>query len=162
VRFLPAARPLSTLSIPAIPHARQNTKRRPAAHWSPLVTHLQWPHSRQTRRDALPTLPGRLQDAKPATRARLYQAFDLHLLYNKEMHQVTIHATITTSTPGLLAAIIADSEPPTPPTRYPFPLTSRTTMGSSSALRSDPPGIAARDRQRSTGYALDSARGRTG
>jgi hypothetical protein len=39
----------------------------------------------------------------PATRARLYQAFDLQLLYNKEMHQVTIHATITTSTPGTAA-----------------------------------------------------------
>ncbi len=61
------------------------------------------------------------------------------------MHQVTIYATITTSTPAIIAAILTDSEPPTPPTRYPFPLTPSTTMGSSSALRSDPPGTAARD-----------------
>lgn len=60
------------------------------------------------------------------------------------MHQVTIYATITTSTPGLLTAIINHSEPPTPPTRYPFPLTNSNTMGSSSALRPIPP-PAARD-----------------
>ena len=41
---------------------------------------------------------------------RLYEAFDLQLLYNKHMHQVTIWATITPSTPGTLAAIIADSD----------------------------------------------------
>ena len=52
------------------------------------------------------------------------------------MNQVTIHATITTCTPGIVAAILADSEPPTPPARYPFPLTSSSATGSSSALRS--------------------------
>jgi len=85
--------------------------------------------------DSLPALAGRLEEVKPATRARLYQAFDLHLLYNKEMHQVTIHATITTSTPGIVAAILADSEPPSAPARYPFPLANSSAMGSSSALR---------------------------
>jgi hypothetical protein len=85
--------------------------------------------------DTMPTLPGRLQDIKTATRARLYQAFDLQLLYN-EMNQVTIYATITTSTPHTVAAVINDSEPPTPPARYPFPLASSSAIGSSSALRS--------------------------
>jgi hypothetical protein len=59
----------------------------------------------------------------------------MQLLYGKEMHQVTICATITTSTPGTVAPIIGDSEPPTPPARYPFPLASSSAMGSSSALR---------------------------
>jgi hypothetical protein len=70
--------------------------------------------------DALPALLGRLQDAKPATRGRLYQAFDLQLLYNKEKNQVTIYATITTSTPGSVTAILNDSEPPQ--RAHPLPL----------------------------------------
>jgi hypothetical protein len=111
-----------------------------------LTSHHGSPHQDPRLLDALPTLPARLADAKPATRARLYQAFDLHLLYNKEMNQVTIYATITTSTPGTVAAILAGSEPPTPPARYPFPLASSPTIDSSSALRSIPP-AAARDGQ---------------
>jgi len=107
--------------------------------------------------DTLPALPARLQDAKPATRARLYQAFDLQLLYNKEMNQVTIYATITTSTPGTIAAILSDSEPPSAPARYPFPL-ANSSMGSSSALRCIPP-AAARDGidLRDTPYAAGPA-----
>lgn len=35
--------------------------------------------------------------------ARLFAAFGLELLYNKEDHQVTIYATITPSTPMPLA-----------------------------------------------------------
>jgi hypothetical protein len=50
----------------------------------------------------LSQLPGRIQTA-------LYQAFDIQLLYNKDMHQVIIWATITTSTPRAVAAIIADA-----------------------------------------------------
>jgi hypothetical protein len=53
---------------------------------------------------------------RPAT-----QAFDLQLLYNKEKNQVTIYATITTSTPHTVAAIINDSEPPNPTSPLPFP-----------------------------------------
>jgi hypothetical protein len=43
--------------------------------------------------------PGRLL-------AALYQAFDIQCLYKPDMHQVTIFATITTSTPATVAAII--------------------------------------------------------
>jgi len=58
--------------------------------------------------DALPSLPAAIQ-------ARLFAAFGLELIYNKQDHQVTIYATITPSTPRALAAIIATSEPPTAP-----------------------------------------------
>jgi site-specific DNA recombinase len=58
--------------------------------------------------DALPSLPASIQ-------ARLFAAFGLELIYNKQDHQVTIYATITPATPQALAAIIADSEPPTTP-----------------------------------------------
>jgi hypothetical protein len=45
---------------------------------------------------------------------QLYDAFDLQVLYKKNMHQVTIHVTITDSTPRAVAAIIindADDHP---------------------------------------------------
>jgi hypothetical protein len=65
-----------------------------------------------------------LADAPPSLQARLFAAFGLELIYNKEDHQVSIYATITPSTPATLAEIIAGSEPPrTPaaPANWPFP-----------------------------------------
>jgi hypothetical protein len=60
-------------------------------------------------------LPERIQ-------AALYQAFDLQLLYRKDMHQVTIWATITDSTPHAVAAIINDAaHDPAPATISPDP-----------------------------------------
>jgi len=58
--------------------------------------------------DALPRLPASIQ-------ARLFAAFGLELIYNKDDHQVTIYATITPATPAALAAIITTSEPPAAP-----------------------------------------------
>ena len=89
-----------------------------------------------------------LEDAPPRVRQAFYQAFGIELFYNKDQNQVTIYATITTSTPQTVAAIINDSEPPTPPARYPFPLANSSAIGSSSALRSPtrfpiPPSLAA-------------------
>ena len=55
--------------------------------------------------DVLPTLPDRIK-------ARLFEAFDLAMLYHKKDNQVTCWATITPSTRAALAAIIADSETP--------------------------------------------------
>jgi site-specific DNA recombinase len=55
--------------------------------------------------DVLPTLPDRIK-------ARLFEAFDLAMLYHKTDNQVTCWATITPATPATLAAIIADSETP--------------------------------------------------
>jgi hypothetical protein len=58
--------------------------------------------------DALPRLPASIQ-------ARLFAAFGLELIYNKQDHQVTFYATITPATPDTLAEIIATSEPPATP-----------------------------------------------
>ena len=65
--------------------------------------------------DALPMLGDALAEMPASIQARLFAAFGLELIYNKEDHQVTIYATITPSTPQALADIIASSEPPKPP-----------------------------------------------
>jgi site-specific DNA recombinase len=59
--------------------------------------------------DAIPLLTGNLSQLPERIKAALYQAFDLQLLYRKDMHQVTIWATITDSTPHAVAAIITDA-----------------------------------------------------
>ncbi len=64
--------------------------------------------------DRLPMLGDLITEAPIRLQRRLYEAFDLNMLYNKHMHQVTIWATITPATPGTLAAIIADSDDGTP------------------------------------------------
>ena len=61
--------------------------------------------------DTLPMLGGDLLTNAPARlHQQLYQAFDLQALYNKNLHQVTIHVTITDSTPHAVAAIIRDAQ----------------------------------------------------
>ena len=65
--------------------------------------------------DALPMLGDALPDLPASLQARLFAAFCLELIYNKEDHQVSIYATITPSTPAALAGIIAASEPPAAP-----------------------------------------------
>jgi hypothetical protein len=62
--------------------------------------------------DALPMLGDALADLPASIQARLFAAFGLELIYNKQDHQVTIYATITPTTPQALADIIATSEPP--------------------------------------------------
>ncbi len=59
--------------------------------------------------DAIPLIAGNLAKLPERIQAALYQAFDIQLLYRKDMHQVTIWATITDSTPRAVAAIIADA-----------------------------------------------------
>ena len=70
--------------------------------------------------DALPTLTD-IHDAPARLLQQLFQAFDIQLLYSKDMHQVTGRATITTSTPQAIAAIIADSD-----SDHPSPATTST------------------------------------
>jgi DNA invertase Pin-like site-specific DNA recombinase len=65
--------------------------------------------------DALPMLGDALPGMPAAIQARLFAAFGLELIYNKQDHQVTIYATITPATPRALAEIIASSEPPAAP-----------------------------------------------
>jgi site-specific DNA recombinase len=62
--------------------------------------------------DALPILGDLLAGAPPRLQQQLYQAFDIQALYNKNLHQVTIHATITDSTPRAVAAITAADDAP--------------------------------------------------
>jgi hypothetical protein len=59
--------------------------------------------------DALPLLGDLLPNAPARLQQQLYDAFDLQALYKKNMHQVTIHVTITDSTPRAVAAIINDA-----------------------------------------------------
>ncbi len=59
--------------------------------------------------DDIPLL-ARSTDLNPERiQAALYQAFDIQALYKPGMDQVTIFATITTSTPQAVAALIADA-----------------------------------------------------
>jgi len=50
-----------------------------------------------------------LLNAAPADiRARLYAAFQIHVLYRAPMHTATITATITHATPGIITALLQD------------------------------------------------------
>ena len=59
--------------------------------------------------DAIPLLAGDLGQLPERIQAALYQTFDIQLLYRKDMHQVTIWATITDSTPHAVAEIMTDA-----------------------------------------------------
>jgi hypothetical protein len=85
--------------------------------------------------DLIPLLGDTIDLHPEHIHAALYQAFDIQALYNDDMNQVTIYATITTSTPHAIAAILTDtghdpttttadpSQPPAPATRTPvYPL----------------------------------------
>ena len=49
--------------------------------------------------DELPTLGDILTGAPAALTEKLLAAFDLKAIYNRDKHQVTIHATLTDATP---------------------------------------------------------------
>jgi hypothetical protein len=57
--------------------------------------------------DDIPLLASTIDLQPEHIQAALYQAFDIQALYKDDMHQVTIFATITTSTPQAVAAILA-------------------------------------------------------
>jgi site-specific DNA recombinase len=58
--------------------------------------------------DELPYAPGLLADAPATIREALYAAFDIQCLYRHDARQVTIWATITDTTPAIIAALTAD------------------------------------------------------
>jgi hypothetical protein len=64
--------------------------------------------------DTLPQIPGILAELPLKLRCKLYQAFDLQLLYKHDTPQVTCRATITDTTPQTVTAIINDSHHPEP------------------------------------------------
>jgi hypothetical protein len=57
--------------------------------------------------DMLPYAPGILTTAPDDIREGLFAAFQVHCTYRADQKQVTIRATITDSTPGIVAALVA-------------------------------------------------------
>jgi hypothetical protein len=55
--------------------------------------------------DELPHAPGYLLDAPDTIREALYAALSIQCLYRADKHQATIWATITDTTPGIIAAL---------------------------------------------------------
>ena len=76
--------------------------------------------------DELPYAPGLLADAPDTIREALYAAFDIQCLYRQDAGQVTIWATITDTTPGIITALTAhprtdtdtDTDTDTPPALF--------------------------------------------
>ncbi len=58
--------------------------------------------------DELPTLGDILTDAPAALTERLLDAFDIQAVYNRDKHQVTIHATLTDTTPQAIIDLLTD------------------------------------------------------
>jgi hypothetical protein len=58
--------------------------------------------------DELPTLGDILTGAPAALTERLLAAFDIQATYNRDKHQVTIHATLTEATPQTVQDLLSD------------------------------------------------------
>ena len=58
--------------------------------------------------DELPTVGDILTSAPAALTERLLAAFDVKATYNRDKHQVTIHATITDATPQAVLDLLSD------------------------------------------------------
>ncbi len=58
--------------------------------------------------DELPTAAGLMAAAPDRIKSALMAAFDIYALYNKDMDQVTIRASITDDTPRTIAALLND------------------------------------------------------
>jgi hypothetical protein len=58
--------------------------------------------------DELPYLADALTDAPDHLKAKLYAAFDIQVLYRAHKNQATIWATVTQSTPGIVAELADD------------------------------------------------------
>jgi site-specific DNA recombinase len=70
----------------------------------------------------LPHLAGILHRAPDPLREALYAALDIHCTYRADKKQVTIRATITDTTPGIVAALLADPRTGSgTPSKYPIP-----------------------------------------
>jgi Recombinase/Recombinase zinc beta ribbon domain len=71
----------------------------------------------------LPYAPGFLLQAPDHVREALYAALNLHCTFRGDKQQITIRAVITDTTPGIIAALIADPRTDTgSPKRSPGPL----------------------------------------
>jgi hypothetical protein len=84
------------------------------------------PDNDPTLLDELPTAAGVLPQAPARIKQALFTAFDIYALYNKETDQVTIRASLTQDTPGIIAALLADPRTDDDTGQHPTPLTSKT------------------------------------
>ena len=79
--------------------------------------------------DELPILGDILTEASPELTEELFEAFHVQAVYSKELHQVTIHITLTDTTPHAVNRLLADprTTPAKPATTTPpagtFPFT---------------------------------------
>jgi hypothetical protein len=100
--------------------------------------------------DKIPQLAANLGRLPERIQAALFQAFDIQCLYKDDMNQVSIFATITTSTPQTVAAILANagSDPasatpqsqPAPPGNPPiYPSAQPPMSGSATTIMNQPP-----------------------
>jgi hypothetical protein len=73
--------------------------------------------------DKLPVLGDVLTGAPGRLIEQLFDAFHVTAVYNNDLHQVTINATLTDATPQAIADLLADpqTEQATPPTTAPTP-----------------------------------------
>jgi len=58
--------------------------------------------------DELPYAPGLLNQAPASIRQATYAAFDIHCLYRHDQGQIIIWATITSTTPDIIQALLND------------------------------------------------------
>src|ERR1700728_423933 len=114
-------------SIPVMAMARQRTRRRVRRRTHPprrgsivpaereatqtqleALDHATAPGNDTALLDLIPLLTDTIALHPEHTQAALHQAFDIQALYKDDMNQVTFFATITTSTPQAVAAILND------------------------------------------------------
>jgi site-specific DNA recombinase len=79
--------------------------------------------------DLIPLLADTIDLHPEHIQAKLYQAFDIEALYNNDMHQVTIFATITPSTPHAVAQLLTDTGSNPEPASTPQPATETAPPG---------------------------------
>jgi hypothetical protein len=56
--------------------------------------------------DELPELAGRLDELPEHLQAELFAAFDIQVVWNQPMNQVTFHAAISDTTPGIITELL--------------------------------------------------------
>ena len=57
--------------------------------------------------DELPEIAGRLDELPEHLQAELFAAFDIQVVWNQPMNQVTFHAALTDTTPGTITELLA-------------------------------------------------------
>jgi tRNA/tmRNA/rRNA uracil-C5-methylase (TrmA/RlmC/RlmD family) len=76
--------------------------------------------------DALPLLPGLIEEIPAKLLAGLLEAFDIQAIYHKKDHQVTIRAVLTHNTPQAIADLLASLTPEHHPAPTPEPASTPT------------------------------------